>query len=180
MPPVPRTGGILLPKKRTGAGAPRERLPLLIKRSCPSAHTGAEGIRTSIFPGIVNNRAFTIPQSQPSVRRLCQLPLHKGAGGAPPGASLRSQSVLPPWLPLWGSCHEVTERVQIALSASGTSPIGRGKFPSSARCAEHHPQGKAGVTDRDRRIPIAEKRTGAGAPTAPLCKGSWQKSLIFD
>ena len=38
-----------------------------------------EGIRTSIFPGIVNNRAFTIPQSQPSVRRLCQLPLHKGA-----------------------------------------------------------------------------------------------------
>ena len=25
-----------------------------------------------------------------------------------------------------------------------------------------------------------EKCTGAGAPTAPLCKGSWQKSLIFD
>ena len=23
----------------------------------------------------------------------------------------------PPWLPLWGSCHEVTERVNIALSA---------------------------------------------------------------
>ena len=60
-----------------------KRLPLLIKGSCPSAHTGAEGIRTSIFPGIVNNRAFTIPQSQPSVRRLCQLPLHKGALGAP-------------------------------------------------------------------------------------------------
>ena len=33
----------------------------------------------------------------------------------------------PPWLPLWGSCHEVTERVNIALSAFGTSPIGRGK-----------------------------------------------------
>ena len=36
----------------------------------------------------------------------------------------------------------MTERVQIALSASGTSPIGRGKFPSSARCAEHHPRGE--------------------------------------
>ena len=92
VPPVLRTGGILLPKKRTGAGAPRERLPLLIKGSCPSAHTGAEGIRTSIFPGIVNNRAFTIPQSQPSVRRLCQLPLHKGAVGAP--APVRFSRVL--------------------------------------------------------------------------------------
>ena len=38
-----------------------------------------EGIRTPLFPGIFNNRTFTIPQSQPSVRRLCQLPLHKGA-----------------------------------------------------------------------------------------------------
>ena len=27
----------------------------------------------------------------------------------------RSQSALP-WLPLWGSCHEVTERVKFALS----------------------------------------------------------------
>ena len=33
----------------------------------------------------------------------------------------------------------MTERVQIALSASGTSPIGRGKFPSSARCGGHLP-----------------------------------------
>ena len=41
----------------------------------------------------------------------------RNAGVAPSGDSLRSQSVLPPWLPLWGSCHEVTERVQIALSA---------------------------------------------------------------
>ena len=181
MPPVRRTGGILLPKKRTGAGAPRERLPLLIKRSCPSAHTGAEGIRTSIFPGIVNNRAFTIPQSQPSVRRLCQLPLHKGAGGAPPGASLRSQSVLPPWLPLWGSCHEVTERVQIALSASGTSPIGRGKFPSSARCGGHLPQrGRLWGTDCDRGILLPKNVLAREHPKAPLCKGSWQKSLIFD
>ena len=30
--------------------------------------------------------------------------------------SLWSQSVSP-WLPLWGSCHEVTERVKNALSA---------------------------------------------------------------
>ena len=42
-----------------------------------------EGIRTSILPGILSSRTFTIPQSQPSVRRLCQLPLHKGAVGAP-------------------------------------------------------------------------------------------------
>ena len=42
-----------------------------------------EGIRTAVFPGILNSRNFTIPQSQPSVRRLCQLPLHKGAVGAP-------------------------------------------------------------------------------------------------
>ena len=40
-----------------------------------------EGIRTSIIPGIVNNRTFTIPQSK--IKDFCQLPLHKGAGGAP-------------------------------------------------------------------------------------------------
>ena len=57
----------------------------------------------------------------------------------------------PPWLPLWGSCHEVTERVNIALSAFGTSPIGRGKtlirlaLAGDARAT--FPQGKAGVTD---------------------------------
>ena len=58
------------------------------------------------------------------------------AGVALSKDSLRSQSVffVPPWLPLWGSCHEVTERVKFALSASGTSPIGRGKWLSSARC----------------------------------------------
>ena len=43
----------------------------------------------------------------------------------------RSQSALP-WLPLWGSCHEVTERVKFALSdLLGISLIGRGKLPSS-------------------------------------------------
>ena len=30
---------------------------------------------------------------------------------------LQSVSLVPPWLPLWGSCHEVTERVKNALSA---------------------------------------------------------------
>ena len=29
----------------------------------------------------------------------------------------RRGNPFPPWLPLWGSCHEVTERVKIALSA---------------------------------------------------------------
>ena len=40
-----------------------------------------EGIRTSIFPGILNSRTFTIPQSRACVRRARQLPLHKGAFG---------------------------------------------------------------------------------------------------
>ena len=42
----------------------------------------------------------------------------------------------PPWLPLWGSCHEVTERVNIALSAFGTSPIGRGKAYIACRLSQ--------------------------------------------
>ena len=56
-----------------------QRLPLLIKGSCPSAHTGAEGIRTFAFLRTSDRRHFTIPQSWPCVRRPCQLPLHKGA-----------------------------------------------------------------------------------------------------
>ena len=39
-----------------------------------------EGIRTFLFPGIVNSRTFTIPQSK--IKDFCQLPLHKGAFGA--------------------------------------------------------------------------------------------------
>ena len=38
-----------------------------------------EGIRTFLFPGIVNSRTFTIPQSK--IKDFCQLPLHKGAIG---------------------------------------------------------------------------------------------------
>ena len=66
--------------------------------------------------------------------------------------SLRSQSVplVPPWLPLWGSCHEVTERVTApSPPLRGTSPIGRGKalirlaLAGDARAT--FPQGKAGV-----------------------------------
>ena len=40
-----------------------------------------EGIRTPVFPGILNSRTFTIPQSK--IKDFCQLPLHKGAVGAP-------------------------------------------------------------------------------------------------
>ena len=47
-----------------------QRLPLLTKGSCPSAHTGAEGIRTAVFPGILNSRNFTIPQSK--IEDFCQ------------------------------------------------------------------------------------------------------------
>ncbi len=38
-----------------------------------------EGIRTAVFPGILNSRNFTIPQSK--IKDFCQLPLHKGASG---------------------------------------------------------------------------------------------------
>ena len=48
----------------------------------------------------------------------------------------------PPWLPLWGSCHEVTERVNSpSPPLRGTSPIGRGKtlvrlaLPGDARAS---------------------------------------------
>ena len=45
----------------------------------------------------------------------------------------------PPWLPLWGSCHEVTERVNTpSPPLRGTSPIGRGKWPSSVTAAPCH------------------------------------------
>ena len=43
-----------------------QRLPLLTKGSCPSAHTGAEGIRTFLFPGAFNKARFY----NPSVSRL--------------------------------------------------------------------------------------------------------------
>ena len=45
--------------------------------------------------------------------RLCMVSCNQArrADVAPSRDSLRSQSVTP-WLPLWGSCHEVTERVK--------------------------------------------------------------------
>ena len=52
-----------------------------------------------------------------------------------------------PWLPLWGRCHEVTERVKISplrpVCALDTSPRGRGEALIRHGCAEHHPEGKA-------------------------------------
>ena len=51
--------------------------------SCVPRKHETEGIRTSIFPGILNSRTFAIPQSWPCGRRPCQLPLHKGAGVLP-------------------------------------------------------------------------------------------------
>ncbi len=61
----------------------------------------------------------------------------------------QSVSFVPPWLPLRGSCHEVTERVNTPSPPLwGTSPIGRGKLPSSARYGGHLPRGgRQGETD---------------------------------
>ena len=75
-------------------------------------------------------------------------------GVAPSGDSLRSQSVFPPpWLPRWGSCHEVTERV----ISPHPSRLRRATFTSWSNCHWQlldfdllrgaPPQGKAGVTD---------------------------------
>ena len=48
--------------------------------------------------------------------------------------SLRSQSVSPLAPTLGELAAKPTERAKITLSASGTSPIGRGKLPSSVSC----------------------------------------------
>ena len=83
----------------------------------------------------------------------------------------------PPWLPLWGSCHEVTERVKTpSPPLRGTSPKGRGKalirlalagdardtFTLLSNChwqlldfdslrGAPPRRGRLGVTDRDQR-----------------------------
>ena len=49
-------------------------------------------------------------------RKVCPCEEARRADVAPSGDSLRLQSVVP-WLPLWGSCHEVTERANRTLSA---------------------------------------------------------------
>ena len=90
-------------------------------------------------------------------------------------ASGRRGNPFPPWLPLWGSCHEVTERANKTLSA----PLGhlshrerQGPHPSRLRRATYTllcnchwqlldfdslrgapPQGKALITSQNVRIP---------------------------
>ena len=65
-----------------------------------------EGIRTPSTPGTLDRCSFTIPQSK--IRDFCQLPLHKGAVGAPAPVRfsaigiLRSRSVTPAFP--WGWC----------------------------------------------------------------------------
>ena len=42
------------------------------------------------------------------------------------GVAIRTVPLVPPWLPLWGSCHEVTERVKTLFPPlRGTSPKGK-------------------------------------------------------
>ena len=65
--PFPRIpSGHNSPSDVPGTTGEAQRLPLLTKGSCPSAHTGAEGIRTSTFRGTLNKARFY----NPSVSRL--------------------------------------------------------------------------------------------------------------
>ena len=79
------------------------------------------------------------PKPSPERRRWLEEPDEvavKFLGSPVPCMSLRTSPQTgvairpprPPWLPLWGSCHEVTERVTTpSPPLRGTSPIGRGK-----------------------------------------------------
>ena len=98
--------GVALSKDSLRSQSVPQRLPLLIKGSC---HEVTEGIRTSGFPRTLCECNFTIPQSRACVRRASQLPLHKGAGGAP--APVRSPKA-------FISCCDLT----IPQSASLTAP----------------------------------------------------------
>ena len=51
---------------------------------------------------------------------------NKGCHCVPAGGGRQSVSLVPPWLPLRGSCHEVTERVKtLSPPLRGTSPKGK-------------------------------------------------------
>ena len=67
---APYPGLLLCIIESVGAATGRPWLPLLIKGSCPSAHTGAEGIRTEYFdnPSVMALRetAMTAPFTQGS------------------------------------------------------------------------------------------------------------------
>ena len=137
---------------RTGAGAPR--LPC-VKGAVTAVSRKAvtEGLSSAVYPKY--SKCSRSDPLSPSVRTgaapLGQqgeplvLPL-----GIPPVTIRFSRSPLAPTLGELAA--KPTERVKIALSASGTSPIGRGKFPSSARCGGHLPQrGRLWGTDCDQR-----------------------------
>ena len=72
-----------------------------------------EGIRTFLFPDAPCERNLTIPQSRACVRRASQLPLHKGAEGAP--APVRSPKA-------FIFCPNLT----IPQSAALTAPFAQG------------------------------------------------------
>ena len=60
--------------------------------AAPVRTLGLRGSELSSFRALSIKRGFTIPQSRACVRRASQLPLHKGAGGAP--APIRSSMFL--------------------------------------------------------------------------------------
>ena len=112
-------------------------------------------LRASAHTGV----AIRSPKPSPERRRWLEEPDEvavKFLGSPVPCMSLRTspqtgmaiRSPRPPWLPLWGSCHEVTERVTTpSPPLRGTSPIGRGKplirLALAGNARDTFPQGKA-------------------------------------
>ena len=93
------------------------------------SHFGHFAETFPISPGIPAIR------TRPSRKTACQWePVRTDV--APSGDSLRSQSV-PPWLPLWGSCHEVTERVKTPSPPPAPLPEGEARLSSGTAYAEN-------------------------------------------
>ena len=90
-----------------------------------------EGIRTSILPGILSSRTFTIPQSQPSVRRLCQLPLHKGAFGCSRTSAFFGNRNPP--VTIRNPCLPLGVVLRAAVTDEGNLPLPMGEVPEAER-----------------------------------------------
>ena len=147
----PSRGGGLIPRATAGLDRWLSRQNPAYRPACQKALHHTDGVLFALFTlycslftcHVQNTVASTIeevggghwPPAFLHRNKRMSLQARTHTGVAPSRDSPWSQSVLP-WLPLWGSCHEVTERVNIALSAFGTSPIGRGKAHIACRLSQ--------------------------------------------